>query len=305
MGISLKWALRSTYDYQNIYRSVVPFDESDPLAPLASIGGSAESYNDTTTAPGTTYYYAIEGVSGSRSKRSPIVAVNSGGTAVPAPPCADPLWASTSYLWNAPAGASISDNEAVNAPITVSTIGGIAAGSHPYPDARHTSVLAFNGSSYFNFPAGAMDFNNSWTLEFDFYLDWVGTTRNRWLLSQWNIPDLWAIYYKGANNAIVTAGGTTQEVLYSGLSAATIYQIVFQCDGTTFDCYIEGNKVYSKPVSTWIAQYGPDNTKVTQVFAEKVSAAISGGISNVRFTHAPRYSGATIAKATDPWPVCS
>lgn len=84
MGIELKWSPTVTGDSQNIYRSTSPFNVDTLPSVLASVGASVSEYTDATaTVSGTTYYYAVAVVLGSRLKLSSVVSVTLSGASEP------------------------------------------------------------------------------------------------------------------------------------------------------------------------------------------------------------------------------
>lgn len=66
MGIKLNWDDQSdqALDAIEVYRSLTPIDENSPGTPVATLAGSARSYDDTDVKVGNTYYYRVAVVKG-------------------------------------------------------------------------------------------------------------------------------------------------------------------------------------------------------------------------------------------------
>lgn len=66
MGIKINWDDQSdqALDAIEVYRSTSPIDENNPGTPIATLPGTARSYEDTAVKNGNTYYYRVAVVKG-------------------------------------------------------------------------------------------------------------------------------------------------------------------------------------------------------------------------------------------------
>lgn len=67
MGIKLNWDDQSdqALDAIEVYRSLTPIDENSPGTPIATLAGTARSYDDINVLNGNVYYYRVAVVKGS------------------------------------------------------------------------------------------------------------------------------------------------------------------------------------------------------------------------------------------------